>query len=223
MMKTVVETFIIEETQDLIYDQERLSEWSELAESLELKGQQKIAAPTKCPIPYMHMKNSLKNMFTVLCPEKVDISEYDITPIPLEILRLAKLSLNEKHFQRIQIWYDDTKPDPVCVGVTGVWTQSSYGDDMKEELKDKKFNSKKEAADAGVTNFYFSDENYYLIGRWADVKQSFKELHAIAKKRMIEDKGAKLKKKLVEAQRKLDDIELDVVRYLNGEWVYFDI
>ena len=33
-MKTVVETFIIEETADLIYDNEQLDKWNELVDKL---------------------------------------------------------------------------------------------------------------------------------------------------------------------------------------------
>ena len=45
-MKTVVETFVIEETQELIYDNEKLDKWNKYVEELGLTGQTKIITPT---------------------------------------------------------------------------------------------------------------------------------------------------------------------------------
>src|SRR5688572_22578206 len=115
-MKTVVETFVIEETAELIYDNEKLDKWNELVGDLGLSGQTKIIKPTKSPIPFMHLKTSMKNVFEVLCPRKVAVEEYDVTPIPLEILELVALSKKEGYFTSIEIWYDEKSPDPVCVG-----------------------------------------------------------------------------------------------------------
>ncbi|MFA5234148.1 MAG: hypothetical protein WC390_07095 [Sulfurimonas sp.] len=37
-MKTIVETFIIEETAELIYDNDKLDKWNELVDTLGLQG-----------------------------------------------------------------------------------------------------------------------------------------------------------------------------------------
>jgi len=41
-MKTVVETFVVEETASLIYDNEQLDNWNSIVEELGLKGQASI-------------------------------------------------------------------------------------------------------------------------------------------------------------------------------------
>ena len=99
-MATVVETFVIEETAELIYDGEALETWNNLVSELGLKGQTEIVKPEKSPIPFMHLKQGYVNMFETLCPRKVDVSEYNKTPIPVEILKL----IAAKRPIMLQIW-----------------------------------------------------------------------------------------------------------------------
>ena len=66
-MSTVVETFVIEETAELIYDGEALENWSNLIQELGLKGQTQIVKPEKSPIPFMHMKKGLVETMKILC------------------------------------------------------------------------------------------------------------------------------------------------------------
>jgi hypothetical protein len=221
-VKTQVEVFLIEETRELIYDADKLKEWEQLTGELGLAGQRTLAVPDRSPIPYLHMKQSLQNMFTVLCPVKVDIKEYNVTPIPLEILRLASLSVREKHFQQVEIWYDDKKPDPVCVGITGYWEEGSYQDGRNKELSGKIFSSKQECVDAGAKYPWFRENNKYLIGRWADEKREFSELKEMAREIMFGVKLSELNVKKKKVQRELDELEDKVRTYLEGEYTIFD-
>jgi len=116
-MKTVVETFVIEETQELIYDNDQLEKWNRYVEELGLVGQKQIVKEDKSPIPFMHLKTSMISVFECLCPRKVNVEDYNVTPIPVEILDLIALSKREGYFETIQIWYDEKSPDPVCVGL----------------------------------------------------------------------------------------------------------
>lgn len=182
-MKTVVETYIIEETQELIYDNEKLAQWNKHVESLGLTGQTKIQAKDKSPVPFLHMKTSLINVFTTLCPRKVDITAYDKTPIPVEILEMAALSVREGYFDKIEIWYDDKTPDPACIGLR---RNSSY---------DAKYPT------------WSSGLDKYLIGRWADVKMSFEQLIEKAKTLFVASKKDSYNKTIKEYQRKLEDLD----------------
>lgn len=220
-MKTVVETFLVEETVELIYDNEKLDKWNELIGELKLKGQQGIVHKDKSPIPFMFMNNSLKNIFTELCPQKVSVEDYGKTPIPVEILDLISLSVKEKYFNNIQIWYNDTNPDPVCVGKIGYYYEMSYYSDSNEKLKNKHFDSKQEVIDAGGKHPSYSVEDSYLIGRWADVKKSLPELKKDARDRYIENHNVNLKKELKNIQRKIDDIDINADLYINGEYIPF--
>lgn len=204
-MKTVVETFVIEETASLIYDNEQLDSWNLMVEQLGLKGQTSIQTKEKSPIPFMHLKQSLQNVFECLCPRKVNIEDYNITPIPVEILELVMLSKRENYFNQIQIWYDDKSPDPACIGITKKWSNgigSGYIYNSQKEATESTNGKKKESE----LNYYYNS-TYYLLGKWADVKHSFEELKEMATKRFLAQEGNELRKKIKEAQRELDDLE----------------
>jgi len=207
-MKTVVETYIIEETKELIYDNEKLDQWNNLVAQLGLTGQAKIQAPDKSPIPFLHMKQTLVEVFQTLCPRKVKVQEYDKSPIPVEILDLVALSVNEKYFNKIEIWYDDKTPDPACIGFTGEWLvyDRSYNQIAKAATEAEALTYKD---DPKFYTHLFSVTGLYLIGRWADVKQSFSELAAKAKKLFIVDTTNSIEQKIREEKRKLEDLEHD--------------
>lgn len=213
-MKTAVETFVIEETASLIYDNEQLEKWNNLVKDLGLEGQTKIVKPEKSPIPFMFIKTGMKNVFETLCPRKVEVSKYDVTPIPLEILDLVALSKRESYFKKVEIWYDDKNPDPLCVGMTcnyygyknGTWNSSDRVErETKQEVKDI----------IGDNSVYENDVKYYLLGKWADVKHSFEELKEMATKRYIAEKGNDYRKQIKEAQRGLDDLETEAFEKFN--------
>jgi hypothetical protein len=206
-MKTAVETFLIEETVELIYDNEKLEKWNELVDKLNLNGQTRIVAKDKSPIPFMHLNTSMVNVFKTLCPRQVDVTSYDVTPIPVEILDLIALSVKEEYFNRIEIWYDEKSPDPACIGTTGYYYQSNWYDDRDRSLDNLKFRTKKECEDAGGKNINFSEDKKYLLGKWADVKHTFEELKEMATKRYLLEQGHDLRKRIKETQRELDDLE----------------
>lgn len=211
-MNTVIETFLVEETQELIHDGDKLSEWNSKVKELGLNGQEKIVSKDKSPIPFLPMKTSLTSTLEVLCPQKVRVEDYSISPIPLEILKLVSLSKTEQYFQEIEIWYDDVKPDPVCVGKTGYWSELQYYTGANTSLKDRKFSSQQECKDAGASHPYFYETQKYLIGKWGDVRRSFDELKVMAKARFIEEKSTELKTKIRDFQRQLEDVELEAAR-----------
>ena len=205
-MKTVVETYIIEETQELIYDNEKLDQWNKLVADLGLEGQTKIQKKDKSPIPFLHMKQSLVEVFGQLCPRRVDIKAYDKTPIPVEILDLAALSVNEKYFNKIEIWYDDKTPDPACIGIVGEWLiyDRSYNRIAEVSTEAEAIRYKD---DPKYYSHHFNATGQYLIGRWADVKQSFEELAAKAKKLFIADRTSSIEQCIRDEKRKLEDLE----------------
>lgn len=181
-MATVVEIFVIEETAELIYDGEALEKWNKYVEELGLTGQKTIVKKDKSPIPFMHLKTSLKNVFETLCPTKMDVDKYNVTPIPLEILDVIALSKNEGYFEKIQIWYDNKSPDPVCIGMN-----YASAEDRKK-------------------GYTFAME-HYLLGKWADVKRSFSELTKLATQRYIKEQTASHKSSIKYYQSQLDEIE----------------
>lgn len=189
IMKTYVETFIIEETQALIYDNEQLDKWNEHVSVLGLTGQQKIVQKDKSPIPFLWMNSATIRVFETLCPTKVDVAAYDKTPIPVEILDLLVLAKRENYFDLIEIWYNEEDKDPCAVGY------------------------KYRPSEAGSNEWYrkaYAEK--YLIGRWADVKQSFKELSIKAKEIFFINRTNELKAEIIRAQRNLEDLQLTIDR-----------
>lgn len=184
-MKTVVETFFVEETTNLIHDADSLQKWGDLIEFLDLGGQKTIVKEEKSPIPFLWMNRSLIEVFEVLCPSKSDIKNYNKMPIPLEILELVALSKREEYFDFIEIWYDEKTPDPVCIGYK-----------IPEEKKSESEWSQK----------WYAEK--YLIGKWSDVKASFKELTERAKQRFINEQSNSLKDQIKRHQRELEDLEI---------------
>lgn len=223
-MATIVETFIIEETANLIYDNEELEKWNNYIEELGLSGQTKIVSKDKSPIPFLHIKDSLKNVMECICPRKVSVEDYDISPIPNEILDLISLSKREKYFNKIQIWYDDKSPDPFCVGIKNDFHLYHYSN-VPKQAKDGCYPTKEDALleirkyapEFESTNTFGWDANitFYLLGKWADVKHSFDELKEIATKRYVSEKGNEYRKTIKEAQRNLDDLEIEAFEKFN--------
>lgn len=188
IMKTHVETFIIEETQALIYDNEQLDKWNDHVSALGLSGQQKIVQKDKSPIPFLWMNAATIRIFETLCPTKVEVGEYDKTPIPVEILDLLVLSKREKYFDLVEIWYNEEDKDPCAIGY------------------------KFRPADSCNEWYRKAYAEKYLIGRWADVKQSFKELSIKAKEIFFANKTNDLKATILRAQRDLEDLQVNIDR-----------
>lgn len=220
-MKTEVETFVIEETASLIYDNEKLDKWNDLVKDLNLKGQTKIIATEKSPIPFMFIKTGMLKVFETLCPKKVDVTDYDITPIPLEILDLVALSVRESYFTKIQIWHDDKDPDPLCIGIFGKFIIHQKG--THTQIGKDEFKTKKEAEAflldnnivGDVYDYSWGGSKHYLLGKWADVKHSFEELREMATKRFVAEQSNYHRKQIIDAQRNLDDLEVRAFELFN--------
>lgn len=217
-MKTVVETFVIEETESLIYDNEKLDRWNALVEELGLQGQNQIVKKDKSPIPFLHMKQSLVNIFETLCPRKFDIENFNLSPIPVEILSLVSLSKNEGYFDKIQIWADDKDPDPACIGMRHM---DYYSIDNENNWK-KSFPTLIEATEYmakmgwNLKKPYPCNPAYYLIGKWADVKHSFEQLKAMAIKRYVDSESLSLAQQKKEIERKIEDIHTNASERFAG-------
>ena len=180
-MPTVVETFLVEETINLIHDNEALEQWHQKIEELQLEGQKTVVKTDKSPIPFLWMNESIISTFEVLCPTKVEISKYDKSPIPVELLDIVSLCKKENYFDLIEVWYNEKQKDPVIVGY-------SYKDDSCEWTR--KYYSKK-----------------YLIGRWADVKASLDQLVIRARKLFLQSETIRLKQEIRDKSRQLEDLE----------------
>ena len=210
-MPTIVQSFMVNETKELVLDGDKLAEWNELVAELGLFGQVETTNGDKSPIPFVFMKQNLKNVMEQLCPRKVEVTDFKISPIPLDILKLVKLAKDEKYFSSIEVWYDDKSPDPFVVGNVGHWYEMDWYSDSNKELKGLKFGSKEEVQNAGGIRPMFSTQAQYLIAKWGDVAMSFEEMSEKAKQRYLETRGAELTKKVKEAQNELSVLTEDAI------------
>lgn len=112
----MVQAFIVQEAEELIYDSEKIDEWKAKCEELGLSEQLNLAKKDKSPIPFNCMNAVELRVYETLCPAKIDYKKYNRTAIPLEVLSLIALSEKEGYFDEIQIWYDDKSPDPLAIG-----------------------------------------------------------------------------------------------------------
>lgn len=184
-MATVVETFLVEETINLIHDGEALQKWNDKVSELGLEGQKEVlVVKDKSPIPFMWMNDAIVATFEILCPTKADVAKYNKTPIPLEILELVSLSRNEGYFYKMEIWYNEKEKDPVCIG---------YAENSENTNKDK-----------WHVDYYAKK---YLIGRWADVKASLDALTKRARLIFISATKATYEQQIRDAKRQIEDVE----------------
>lgn len=206
-MKTIVETFVQEEVSELVLEGDKLDEWKVLVKEMNLVGQDILAVPKKSPIPFLYMKSNMDRMFTVLCPVKTNIEDFNKTPIPLEILKMVSLANAEEYFDKIEIWYDDKTPDPVCVGQVKMWG----------EWNNYKWRTLEEASiGLGIElgNYSYQTSNY-LIGKWGDVKYSFEKLMEMAMNRRLKSERTRLEENVKEAEKGLNDIIINNENYFN--------
>lgn len=157
----------------------------------------------------MHLKTSYVNICQQLCPSKIEVQKYNLTPIPVQILDLVALSFKENYFTKIEIWYDEKSPDPFAIGVVCEQSVYPYNDKNPTELKNKNRKELTEEEQSRVVQWSDHSWNakYYLIGKWADVKRSWKDLKEMAIERFIGEKGNEFRKTIKEAQRGLEDLE----------------
>jgi hypothetical protein len=184
----MVQTFLVEETKELIYDNDSLNEWKIKCEELGLSAQLELSTKEKSPVPFEFMNTVAKRVYETICPAKVNYKQYAKTAIPLEVLSLIALSEKEGYFKEIQIWYDDKTPDPFAVG----------------------FRKR-----SGST--YDWDYEFYTIARWGDALRPFEELKEMAIKSFHKTQKLGLQSKMIEAKQKLESLEITVAKYFNAE------
>jgi hypothetical protein len=212
-----VEIYFNKELSDIAFNSEDLKEWTELAKELGMSNQLKLKTGKKSPIPYPYMNTTMERVFELLCPLKVEFRQYDKTPIPLEVMKQIAFTKREKHFAKIDVWYDDKSPDPIIVGYTGNW---GFIQDLKDENgKNIYFDDEEKAKEYGSkfgTSSYFRAKDQYLIAKWGDEKKEFSELKELARIRFIEEHTAQMEKDIKTLESKLKMIDSNSYLYLNG-------
>lgn len=206
MKDLVVETFYQEEIAPLIYDEDKLNEWKELNKELGMVGQGQLqSTPDSDPIPFMHMKTKHQRILTTMCPASIDYKSFNITPIPLPILKAIGHAVRENMFTQIEICWDDKAPDPAVIGTVkrwGEWNDYSYV--TKEEAEN--------ALGKKLGNYNYENQEY-LIGRWGDVRLDWESLETKAIARRLKEQRLRAEERLRDAQREIDDLIINTEKY----------
>lgn len=138
------------ENQDLILNEDHVSEYNELAAEL---GIIPLEQANKKNIPgiYQPLNNAMQKQLQALCPKTADLENFTFCTIPLEVLKVVQLAKKNNMYDGFQVWYNDVDPDPVLIGYT--W--------RNEDDKGKN---------------YTWLRNRFLIARWGDCALELPEL-----------------------------------------------
>lgn len=234
----MVEIYFEKELSDIVFEAETLAEWKAINEELGLQGQIEFAHGTKSPIPFPFMNKKMQNICDILCPTRMDIKDYNKSPIPIEVLKQAKFTMNEQHFGRLSVLYDDKSPDPFLIGEVGYFEgyfKDANNNDIRVASEGKKefstyleFQQASEIIRATCTGSKYREPSFYpkekyLIARWGDQLRDFKELTKLAIERAKEEFTNKLKADLAKIQDKLATIESKIPLYISGDLSRWDL
>lgn len=100
-----------------------------LIESLGLNGQKRFVKgneneDTKTRVPYRLMTTTEYRVYSIVLPDRIELSKYDGQMIPLRVLQIAAHAKETQMFKRIEIWHDEGKDDPLLVGTTSDYEYS---------------------------------------------------------------------------------------------------
>ena len=224
-----VEIYFEKELSDITFEVEALEEWKAIAQQLGMTEQLELTKGKDTPVPYPYINLHMERVYETLCPVKVDYRQYKNTPIPLEVLRQIAFSVNDKHFNKIEIWYDDKQPDPFAIGFIGYHFvyDKNYKSIKNEDGSIMQFNTEKEAIEYKNANGHYSVgyelKGKYCIARWGDELKPFNTLKKLALERLVENSGSDLKRELNSLTEKLKNITTNAEAYLLGNINRYDL
>ncbi len=130
-----VETFECTETRQETSEQS--AEALRLINELGLDGQQPITISDGAQSvntnrnPYRKIKSDEQFVYSVLCPDRCDVTKYKDGPIPLEVLKALAYAKSLNFFAGFEVWAASTKSvkDPVLLGYTSKATWGGFSGD----------------------------------------------------------------------------------------------
>lgn len=221
----MVQNYFNTELSDIVFDIDSQDEWKDIAKELGFNKQLDFVEKQSSPMPFPFINESMKRIFTTICPVEIEAKKFSKTPIPLEVMKTIQMCVNEKYFNKIHIWYDDKSPDPFVIGEICKYYGYKNGNAVKDEENNTKyFSSEQEALDNGCEgHIYTSESNLYLIARFGDELKEIIELKKIAIARLIDEVGGELQREVKIAQEKISIMKENAVAYMNGQISMHDL
>lgn len=109
---------------------EQSEEALRIINDLGLDGQKpkSLSTGTVVRFPYRLMTDEELFVYSILCPQRTDLKTYDLSPIPLDILKTAAYakSLQDPRIAYLEVWSATSQKvkDPVLVGKKEHWSSS---------------------------------------------------------------------------------------------------
>ena len=170
-----------------------------------------------------NVNTSMYNVIHTLCPISVSYKNYDITSIPLDVLKAIDFCVDKKFFKEIEIHYNDENPDPFVIGVN-----KKYYNNAKDENGDWKLYDTKEdcMADEINNNTAYeksSETKRYLIAKWGDEDKPFDVLMKEASNKLKDSIGSKLRSQKSNIENKLSALDDNINLYLLGKLPKYEL
>lgn len=124
------ESYIRNEVVELISEPDKLEEWKQQIDQLQLEGQSSLLKNNKSPIPFPIMNKEEYRIYNNLFNNKVKVESYKEETLSNDVLKLVALAKTENYFRYMEVWYSKEIPDPILVGVTypedNTWDRTFY-------------------------------------------------------------------------------------------------
>lgn len=137
--------------------------------------------------PFPVMRKSDENMWSMICPTRSKLEDYNREVVPVRVLEVIELVQKNDLFEELSIWYDEQAPDPILVGTKTLDSQ------------------------------YPHTKTRYLLARWSNELRPLSEIREEAKQRWLRKHRHDLTVKRDKVVTALASIELHAEAFLDGD------
>lgn len=184
---------------------EDIQQYHSLVAELGLDGQKAVITDTsKEPVPYLWANTTTMNIVETLCNRSVDVADYKLSPIPIEVLEVIKNCKDNNYFHTLRVHYTDVDPDPFLIGSLGGYFYRNGTYSVEDRIEVEHMDDALEAKENKHTIY---NARQYVLARWGDEAKTWDELALLAKKKFMSNESNEANKKILEGKRMLKDLE----------------
>lgn len=216
----MVKLYFNEEMADVTLNEEEAKEYEAIMSKLGIERTHANSSAESI-IPYHLANRAMMNVIETLCPQMIDYREYNMTAIPLEVLKAIDFCEDKKFFKMIYICYNDENPDPFVIGKN--WQY--YNNTRNEDGSHKYFNTREECESLPENQgkSYEINEKSYLIAKWGEENKEWNELEKMAMDKLTIQIGAEINSKIIELEAKKKALKDNINLFLAGKKRRWDL
>lgn len=218
----MVKLYFNEELADVTLNQEDAEKYEELMSKLNIARTHQDSSSNSI-IPYVSVNTSMFNVINTLCPISVSYKDYNVTSIPLDVLKAIDFCVDKKFFQEIEIHYNDENPDPFVIGVNRKWYNNAKNEKGDWKLYDTKEECIADEINNGAAYEKSNMTRKYLIAKWGDEHKPFDVLMKEASEKLKNSIGSKLRSQKSSIENKLSALDDNINLYLLGKLAKYEI